>query len=71
MNNAFENSEQQPIPEVEDPIKAARLTDIEIEIHRIEAINESLRSIGLHRTADLNTRKLNKLLQEKRELLVG
>lgn len=70
MDNAFEGKDE-PIPEVEEPIKSAREIVLDSEIARIQKTNDSLRALGLHRTADLNTGKLQRLLQEKRDLQEG
>lgn len=70
ITNAFESSDA-PIPEVQDPITAAKIAELDIKINKIQNTNTALRAMGLHNTADLNTRKLQRLLQEKRDLQEG
>lgn len=67
MSNAFENNDQPLSITVENP----RAVEVIREIARIEAQNKALRAIGLHRTVEINQRKLDRLLQEKRDLLEG
>lgn len=72
MTNAFEDqNKDEPIPEINDPIVAGKVLLLDAEIKRIQDQNERLRGMGLHRTADANTAKLQRLLQEKRDLLEG
>jgi hypothetical protein len=66
MANAFE--EQEPISEVEeqavDPVRDKEIAALEVHV-------EKLRALHLYSTAELMQRRLDKLLQEKRDPLEG
>lgn len=74
-------SEQEPPPEVQNvfeltdvplmPVPESALTVLDDQIEGLEAQIAALRGLNLHATASIAQQKLDKLLQEKRELLEG